>query len=1203
MKISPERNDSLILKLSVVVKSQFSGQSFMYSQLFTSASTPWVNLIDRNFIRVSPDTLILEVIQEMSQGLPPQPWRRKPRPPNCALVVKNYQLVGLITERDIVKLTTQQRSLDTITVETVMTPDLITLNTSDIYDIFNLINRLRTNQIRHLPVINEHHWPVGVITLETLRSALQPLDWLRYRTVSEVMKFPVIQADQQTSVLAVAQLMIQHQVSGVVITGAGTSHPVPIGIITERDIVKFQALNLNLEILKAQAVMSTPLITITPQDSLWTVQQQMEQWRIRRLVVLDAPEQLAGIVTQSSILQIIDPLFLHSMIDLLQQEIRQLQLDKSYLLKNLKFSSPVEQSNFSDTINSSCDQLLSSITTRIHPLLNLSDILQITVTSVRQFLANDRVFIYHFLPDWSGEIIMESVVSPEWSLLGRTLKDHCFATHFMELYRQGRIQVIDQVTNSHLSPCYAQFLGQLHVQSNLVIPLIIADQLWGLLIAQNCTKPRSWQSTEIQFLHKLTVQVGIAIQQATLVEQLQTELDHRYQAEATINHLNLELEKRVQQRTQELEQLNTLLKQEIAERQMLETKLRTSESQIRSFFAAMTEIVLILDLEMRNIEVAPSSPHLLYPPGTDMIQGTLDYLLSPEGISEMKPKIEQVITTQQIDQIEYAINYGDTQAWFVATVCPIVDHKSVTWVARDVTQQKQTETALQLAKEAADVANSAKSEFLANMSHEIRTPMNAILGFCDLLNKTLMDEQQSLYLKSIMGSGKTLLALINDILDLSKIEAGKLELCYEPVNLVALVREVQQIFSQQAEEKQLNFRVEISPEVPGEIQLDPVRLRQILFNVVGNALKFTKTGEIVIEVTSQVTTTSLKNDTPMIDLAISVQDTGIGIPLDQQERIFDAFIQTEGQSTRNYGGTGLGLTITRRLTEMLGGKISLYSQVGAGSRFTLHFPQVAVLTDQLFECHLPHVLEITLDQLKPSTILVVDDVPSNLDLVTAYFQNTSHTLLTANSGEAALALVAQQIPDLILLDLRMPGLDGWEVAERLKQNPKTTAIPILILTASGLQQEEQKAKSLYEGFLRKPITLKQLVNTLSQFLPWQSSENGNPAPQTQGGDPQGGKVSGSRVPENLLELLEILDQLKMARWSEVSRTMKMRDIQGFVQDLEQLSKDFQCQILSEYTGKLASQLTLFDWEQIPVTLQSFPELCARLKNLGSAQYL
>ena len=320
-------------------------------------------------------------------------------------------------------------------------------------------------------------------------------------------------------------------------------------------------------------------------------------------------------------------------------------------------------------------------------------------------------------------------------------------------------------------------------------------------------------------------------------------------------------------------------------------------------------------------------------------------------------------------------------------------------VAQDITEQKQAEAELVAAREAADAANQAKSAFLANMSHEIRTPMSAILGFTEILSRLIREPQQTDYLRSIQTSGKSLLSLINDILDLSKVEAGKLELEYEATNPRTVFEEMQAVFSQKVAEKGLDLLIEIDPDLPPAVVLDETRLRQVLLNVIGNAIKFTDAGHVKLSVRNRYP----DDNRSKLDLVFEVEDTGIGIPEDQIDKIFGAFEQRAGQSINDYGGTGLGLAITRRLVEMMNGEISVTSEVGKGSTFhvTLSDLSVASVSD---------VVDASEEQVNPdavtfgpATIPVVDDIAANRDVVSGY--------LAADEGGAEVE--ATDLPGLV----------------------------------------------------------------------------------------------------------------------------------------------------------------------------------------------
>ncbi|MDT9294404.1 MAG: PAS domain S-box protein [Arthrospira platensis PCC 7345] len=497
--------------------------------------------------------------------------------------------------------------------------------------------------------------------------------------------------------------------------------------------------------------------------------------------------------------------------------------------------------------------------------------------------------------------------------------------------------------------------------------------------------------------------------------------------------------------------------------------------------------------------------------------------------------------------------------------------------------------ALKEATRHAEAANRAKSEFLANMSHEIRTPMNAILGFCDLLQGLVAEPRQKQYVKSIGASGKTLLALINDILDLSKIEAGKMELHQEPMDLRVMLEEIYQIFCQKAAEKKVELIIEINDDLPKAIIFDEVRLRQILLNVVGNALKFTDNGSVKVSVlTNSNTPVNADNTEPTMSLEIAIADTGIGIAPEQQERIFDSFIQSEGQSTRKYGGSGLGLAITKRLTQMLGGTISLESQLGKGSKFTLIFPQVTPIDWQPDD----RIVEINddLNQIQSSKILVVDDVQSNLDLIQGYFVNSHHHLWLAHNGIEAIQIAELEKPDLIMMDLRMPELDGVEATKQLKANPATKQIPIIILTASSLDRDHQELSSLQDGFLHKPVSRSQLVLVLKQLLPLDTVNTVESVADDTSPVPPAFPVSPEFPHGSIDELLEKLQQQEEIFWPELGQTLKMRDLQAFSEQLVQWSQQYPYPAFVEYALTLSSQLEQFDWDKIPGTVRAFPDL-------------
>jgi signal transduction histidine kinase/CheY-like chemotaxis protein len=392
--------------------------------------------------------------------------------------------------------------------------------------------------------------------------------------------------------------------------------------------------------------------------------------------------------------------------------------------------------------------------------------------------------------------------------------------------------------------------------------------------------------------------------------------------------------------------------------------------------------------------------------------------------------------------------------------------------------QISAERANLLAKQAVQ-ANKAKSEFLANMSHEIRTPMNAILGFGELLCEENMAPEQKKYVDIILSSGKSLLQIINDILDFSKIEAGKLKTEIVDCALVQMLDEIESLFRPMCRQKNLDFDVLYCSEIPQMIRTDPVRLRQCLVNLLGNAIKFTEKGHVYLNVGLESI-----DKTPYI--RFDVEDTGIGIPPDKQAMIFDPFTQADGSHTRKFGGTGLGLTITKQIVELLHGRLSVRSEVGRGSVFSVELP-VGVDINQQSKVNRYEALEqLHKESHVPSAsasgrILVAEDAKANQTLIQILLQKLGYQVTIVEDGQQAVDKIRSETFDLILMDMQMPVMNGYEATREIKTMGICT--PVIAVTAHAMKGDEQKCFDAgCDGYLTKPIDKGKLAETLRKYI-------------------------------------------------------------------------------------------------------------------------
>jgi signal transduction histidine kinase/CheY-like chemotaxis protein len=573
-----------------------------------------------------------------------------------------------------------------------------------------------------------------------------------------------------------------------------------------------------------------------------------------------------------------------------------------------------------------------------------------------------------------------------------------------------------------------------------------------------------------------------------------------------------------------------------------------------------------------------------------------EYVYIPR-VSEIDPQyhVEKEILEPQgiISLLAIPIFYGDTLIGFIGFDSVKQErlwnkeHIDLLRLAGEIIAgtiyRERFEKELLKARKLAEEANKAKSEFLANMSHEIRTPMNAILGFSEIMLNTIDDEQNRSYIKAVLTSGRTLLSLINDILDLSKIEAGQLVINPEAVRLQTIFNEMEQLFKPKAEEKGLSYRFHCNENMPEILVLDDVRLRQILFNLVGNAIKFTRQGEI--EITGTVNPIPTKEG--HYQLIIKVCDTGIGIPQAHINHIFNAFYQVEADSARRFGGIGLGLSITKKLVDYMGGDLQVESAPDKGSCFTITLPDIPES-----EAETKQENEFSWNDQQMSfneaKVMVVDDIAFNRELIRSFLADTKLTVIEAMDGENCLDLLQIQKPDLILMDLRMPGLSGYETTRKIISLFEQDPIPIIAFTASSMKHDEEQIHELFDDYLRKPVGRNELLKCLSKFLPHTTS-----------------RVGFSETPEWNIENLNrtqcqgFLQSFKAQSeldFNSLKTAFDMELLEKFLKEIEELRRQFNINQLDSIIEGLKLANENFDYEQYEQQLWQLDKLLTEMND-------
>lgn len=466
----------------------------------------------------------------------------------------------------------------------------------------------------------------------------------------------------------------------------------------------------------------------------------------------------------------------------------------------------------------------------------------------------------------------------------------------------------------------------------------------------------------------------------------------------------------------------------------------------------------------------------------------------------------------------------------------------------------------------AESASNAKSEFLANISHEIRTPMNAMMGYAELLHGTDIDALQKEYIQGILLSGKNLLSLITEVLDLSRFESGKAILQPKPTHLLSVCKDVEKIFHYPLLEKSIHFEYQLNIAPSTLYILDAMRLKQILLNLVGNAIKFTQEGSVKLHISS----TEYENTA---DLHFSVSDSGIGISQDQMDKVFEAFHQvTTDEASIHNSGAGLGLAISKKLVTMMNGKISIESKINQGTTIRFELPAVAKTQDTVILAN----EETNVQDIRflPANILLAEDNEINLQVISGFLKRFPMNIRVARNGQEALDLLKEYSPDLILLDMQMPIMNGAVTLEILQRNPTWKKIPVIALTAYALEEIPALVRNDFHAYLRKPVAFEALVHLMKTFLPTDTPE----------------AAACNKIESQTVVNSEIRAQIEselLTEWLEIKKMMSKDDIEAFAKKILDFGSLHHIPIFVEWSTNIENHANNFDIKNLYSSFLTF----------------
>ncbi len=1071
---------------------------------------PLEQVIERNPLIVTEDTPLAEVIRRMSQA-----WVR-----SChldrndssedenevmslhnsyALVMQDSQIIGIFTERDMVRLLAAGQILEQTTIAEVISGEVITLKASEVKDVFTVLSLTRDRNIRYLPIVDDRNQLLGIITPEGMRKALHPTDWLRFRRVGEVINSQVVHVPVTVPLLDAIKLMVDRHVSCVVVVeerqanDSSTSLLFPIGIITERDILQFQKLELNLEQMQVETVMSSPLYLVNAEESLWSVHQKMLQYRVRRFVVAGEQKELQGIITETSLLQALDPIEMYGILDLLQQKVERLEVERNELSQSYTKQSQVyQQTQTALEERKQIEKTLRQQRNLVSGILDVAGGLIIVLDKqarIVRFNQTCSIITGYSFEEVESKEVWDLIVPEEietaievFEQLKRGEFPNQNENHWVAKDGSRRLiawsntcLIDDDGSVKYIIMTGIDITEKKQLEDNLNRFFSLSPDMFCIADLDNYFKQTNPAFEEILGYTKAEL-LAIPCLNFIHPDDVATTLAEMNKLSQGVKTIAFENRYRIKDGSYKWLQWNAIFYDQLIYAVARDiTKRKQTQAKIHEQAALLnvaTDAIMVWDLENKILFWNQGAERLYGFTSAEALGKNANELLYCNSLPQLE-EIYQVLFEEDYwkGELEQVTSSGNNIIVF-STWNLVRDEqrnpKSILIVNTDITEKKNLETQFLRAQRLESVGTLS-----GGIAHDLNNILTPILAISQILPLKLPDvDQQTRHFFDILEtSAKRGATLVKQVLSFARGVQGD----RTPVQVKHIISEIQE-FARNTFPKSIEIQVGLADNLR-LISADATQIHQILMNLCVNARDAMPNGGKLsikaenIDIDENYAKMNL--DASVGDyIVVTVEDTGTGITSETQEKIFEPFFTTKEQGK----GTGLGLSTTIGIIKSHGGFINVYSEVGKGTQIKVYL--LAVYTEEAVQDK-----KLEIKRGNGELILLVDDEMSIRDITKTSLERNNYQVLTASDGIEAIALYAQYKNKItvVLMDMMMPEMDGATAIRTLQRMNSQ----IKIIAVSGLSTSDKVNAAMSNGaklFLSKPYTEEELLRKLHQVI-------------------------------------------------------------------------------------------------------------------------